>query len=106
MIAVLEQAVIIEFREVYSNLFSEHETGYLAYDAEIEEVFIPNNEIVKEFGNAMGSNGWQEVMEVLKASDRLLEDTLLYDADNVAAALDKAYTEVASALTYNDEKNT
>lgn len=45
-------------------------------------------------------------MEVLKASDRLLEDTLLYDADNVAATLDKAYTEVASALTYNDEKNT
>lgn len=60
MIAVLEQAVIAELREVYSNLFSEHETGYLAYDTKTKEVFIPNNEIVKEFGNAIiGRRSWK-----------------------------------------------
>lgn len=79
--------------------------GYLAYNAETEEAFIPNNEIVKEFENAMSISGWQDVMEVLKASDRLLENTLLCDGDSVAKALDKAHTEVASVLTYNDENS-
>ena len=42
-------------------------------------------------------------MQVLKASEKLLEDTLRGDADSVAAELDKAHMEVASILTYNDE---
>ncbi len=79
--------------------------GYLAYDSENEEAFIPNKEIIREFENAMSVGGWQEVMRVLKASERLLEDTLNGDGQRVAEALDKAYTEVASILTYNDENS-
>ncbi|MDE7029161.1 MAG: PD-(D/E)XK nuclease domain-containing protein, partial [Lachnospiraceae bacterium] len=41
----------------------------------------------------------------LKASETLLEDTLNGDAKCVAAGLDKAHSEVASILTYNDENS-
>lgn len=79
--------------------------GYLGYDSQTEEAFIPNKEIVREFENAMRVGGWTEVMRVLKASEKLLEDTLRGDADSVAAMLDNAHTEVASVLTYNDENS-
>ena len=79
--------------------------GYLAYDSEKKEAFIPNKEIIEEFENAMSVGGWPEVMRVLKASDKLLEDTLDGNAENVAEALDRAHTEVASILTYNDENS-
>lgn len=36
--------------------------GYLAYDSETEEAFIPNREISREFENAMSAGGWQEVI--------------------------------------------
>ena len=50
--------------------------GYLTYDAENREVFIPNKEIIGEFETAMSTKGWSEVMRVLEASEKLLEDTL------------------------------
>ncbi len=76
--------------------------GYLGYDAETKEAFIPNREIIEEFENAMSVGGWPEVMQILRASDKLLEDTLRCDAESVARGLDRAHTEVASILTYND----
>ena len=79
--------------------------GYLGYDAETEEAFIPNKEIIREFENAMSVGGWPEVMRVLKASERLLESTLLCDEESVARGLDRAHTEVSSILTYNDENS-
>ncbi len=77
--------------------------GYLGYDAETEEAFIPNKEIMGEFENAMSVGGWSEVMRVLKASEKLLEDTLRGDEKSVAEGLDRAHTEAASILAYNDE---
>jgi len=47
--------------------------GYLAYDQQKEEAFIPNKEIAREFENAMSVGGWPEVMRVLKESEKLLE---------------------------------
>ncbi|MDE7188074.1 MAG: ATP-binding protein [Lachnospiraceae bacterium] len=79
--------------------------GYLGYDSEAEETFIPNREIAREFENAMSVGGWSEVMRVLKASGKLLEDTLRGDEQSVAEGLDMAHTEVASILTYNDENS-
>lgn len=79
--------------------------GYLGYDAEKQEAFIPNKEIIGEFENAMGVGGWSEVMRVLNESEKLLENTLSGDEKSVAEALDKAHTEVASVLTYNDENS-
>lgn len=79
--------------------------GYLAYDSKEREAFIPNREIVEEFENAMSVGGWTEVMHVLKASEKLLADTLKGDAGSVAEGLDRAHMEVASILTYNDENS-
>ena len=44
-------------------------------------------------------------MRVLKASEKLLADTLAGDEAKVAEGLDKAHGEVASILTYNDENS-
>lgn len=77
--------------------------GYLAFDAESEEVFIPNNEILTEFKNAISVGGWENVMRVINASESLLQDTLDGREAKVAAALDNAHTEIASNLNYNDE---
>ncbi len=79
--------------------------GYLGYDSEKREAFIPNREIIEEFENAMSTGGWQEVMNVLKASEKLLEDTLHGNEQSVAEALDRAHTEISSILTYNDENS-
>ena len=79
--------------------------GYLAYDSKEKEAFIPNKEIIGEFETAMGVSGWQEVMRVLKASEKLLEDTLQCNEKNVAEGLDRAHAEIASILTYNDENS-
>ena len=79
--------------------------GYLGYDSKKQEAFIPNKEIIGEFENAMSVGGWSEVMRVLKASEKLLDDTLSRDEESVANALDKAHMEVSSILTYNDENS-
>lgn len=79
--------------------------GYLGYDPESGEAFIPNKEIIGEFENAMSVGGWPRVMDVLRASEKLLEDTLRLDARSVAQGLDHAHTEAASILTYNDENS-
>ena len=79
--------------------------GYLGYDSRQKETFIPNREIVEEFENAMSVGGWPEVMRVLKESEELLAATLSGDGERVARGLDRAHTEVASILTYNDENS-
>ncbi len=38
--------------------------GYLAYNEDRGEVFIPNREISEEFENAMSVNGWEEIMRI------------------------------------------
>lgn len=53
----------------------------------------------------MSVSGWTEVMRVLNSSEKLLEATLRGDEKSVAEGLDKAHTEVASILTYNDENS-
>lgn len=79
--------------------------GYLAYDVLAKEVYIPNREIIEEFENAMSVGGWVEIMRILQASEKLLEDTIKGNAEHVALALDRAHTEAASVLTYNDENS-
>lgn len=79
--------------------------GYLGYDVEKKETFIPNKEVAGEFENAMSVGGWSEIMRVLSASEKLLEDTLAGREESVAQALDEAHIDAASILTYNDENS-
>lgn len=76
--------------------------GYLAYDFDTESVFIPNQEILKEYASATKAGGWDTVAKAIKASDQLLEDTLALKAEAVAQGIEEAHMET-SHLTYNDE---
>jgi hypothetical protein len=75
--------------------------GYLGYDFESEEVFIPNKEISKEFVTAM-TRGYSDVVKAVKASRDLLNATWLMDAEAVAQGIDAAHQET-SILSYNSE---
>ncbi len=77
--------------------------GYLAYDSIEEKAFIPNNEIMGEFRRAMKAGGWENVVKVITDSESLLQNTLEGKEDEVAVALDRAHTEIASNLDYNNE---
>ena len=79
--------------------------GYLAYDSDRSEVFIPNIEIRGEFRNAVTGDHWKDIAMALETSDRLLRATWDGDATTVAELLDAAHMENTSILTYNDENS-
>ena len=79
--------------------------GYLGYDEENKQVFIPNQEIMDEFEIAVTGEHWNKLGKVLKASDDLLKATLNGDEEFVAKALDDAHSDVTSILTYNNENS-
>ena len=62
--------------------------GYLAYDEETKEVFIPNMEISDEFENALEGEGWDTIAKILSGSNDLLNATLCGDSDAVAQGID------------------
>ena len=76
--------------------------GYLGYDANTESVFVPNNEIMIEYGSAVGVGGWDKVTAAVKKAEELLQATLNQDAEKVAQGIEDAHFET-SHLTYNDE---
>ena len=77
--------------------------GYLAYDIDAKEVYIPNEEVRDEFNNAIADTGWTYVINAIEASDRLLKATWQMDCEAVANAIDKVHMENTSILQYNDE---
>jgi hypothetical protein len=79
--------------------------GYLGYDEVEQKVFIPNQEIMDEFGVAVSGDSWNEMEKVLKSSKNLLEATINGDEDFVSKALDDAHSDVTSLLTYNNENS-
>lgn len=79
--------------------------GYLAYEGETREVFIPNEEIRGEFVNAITVSKWQEVIRSIEASEQLLEATLAGDSQAVANGLDLVHTESTSILSYHNENS-
>lgn len=76
--------------------------GYLGYDFDEKEVFIPNHEIMLEFVTATTVSGWDEVIHSVSFSRSLLQATWNGDEEAVAAGIQKAHLET-SHLQYNDE---
>lgn len=76
--------------------------GYLAYDFEREEVYIPNREISREFCNAVEGADWAEIANAVRGSYQLLEDIWSMREERVAKAVEQAHYE-SSVLQYNDE---
>lgn len=79
--------------------------GYLAYNYNSREVFIPNHEIQEEFTMAVESSHWNEVIKSISISDALLEATLASDYEAVARGIDEVHMNTISVLQYNNENS-
>ncbi len=79
--------------------------GYLAYNYNSREVFIPNHEIQEEFIMAVESSHWDEVIKSISISDALLEATLASDYEAVARGIDEVHMNTISVLQYNNENS-
>ncbi len=76
--------------------------GYLGYDDEKSEVFIPNREILDEFRSSTKDDEWADAFGAFRTSAELLKATWAEDKDKVAKLLEKAHNR-ADNKTYNDE---
>lgn len=77
--------------------------GYLGYDIDRGEVFIPNNEVRREYVTATKhGEEWSIISHTLKNSDNLLEAVFQKDAAAVAEGVERAHLET-SHIQYNDE---
>jgi hypothetical protein len=79
--------------------------GYLSYDQANETAYIPNEEIRREFADAVEENKWNEFFDFQSQSARLLDATLDLDGDTVADLIEKIHNEYASSIRYNDENS-
>ena len=97
-----DMSIVLSKDDVYTVLIH---LGYLSYDRQHNECYIPNKEVGGEMVNAVKENKWEYVAKALEQSEKLLEATLRGDADYVAARLDEAHSEHTSIFKYNDENS-
>ncbi len=79
--------------------------GYLAYNSDTKETFIPNYEIREQFISTVRVLGWNDVMKSLQLSEKLLQATLGMDGEKVAEIVEQVHRENTSILKYNDENS-
>ena len=79
--------------------------GYLAYDEDEQECFIPNKEVGDEMNNAIKATSWDELVKTIQNSKNLLAATISGNEQAVAKAIDLAHDENTSILSYNDENS-
>lgn len=79
--------------------------GYLGYDGENQEAYLPNYEVATAFQAALETGSWQEVARSIVNCDRLLKATMRGQADVVAEMLEIAHESYASVFKYNDENS-
>lgn len=77
--------------------------GYLAFDWQRRECYVPNYEVSEELANAVEETPWTNVVKAIQQSERLLESTLRGDELKVAQLVEAAHDENTSLLKYNDE---
>ena len=79
--------------------------GYLAYDEDAQECYMPNKEVAEEFLNAVEDTSWTRLVDAITASQNLLEATIAGNEEAVSKAIDVAHDEHTSILSYNDENS-
>lgn len=77
--------------------------GYLAYDSQKKEAFIPNLEVRESFESAIQTGKFALTAKAIDESGKLLEDTIAMDGEAVAAQIGKVHDENISAIAYNNE---
>ena len=79
--------------------------GYLAYDEDEYECYIPNKEVGDELNNAIKNTAWEALAKTIQNSKNLLAATIAGNEQAVAQAIDMAHDENTSILSYNDENS-
>ena len=79
--------------------------GYLSFDWEERECYVPNYEVSEELANAVEETGWTTIANALKQSEQLLKATLRGDAQLVARMVGEAHQENTSIIRYSDENS-
>lgn len=79
--------------------------GYLGYDADVEEAYIPNYEVETAFEAALEEGHWNEVAESLNVSRRALNAIIRGNAEDLAKYIDKAHEAYTSNKNYNNENS-
>lgn len=77
--------------------------GYLTYDKEKREAYVPNEEIRTAFANAVSSTDWTPVIQAMQKSERLLISTWNKDEPAVAKGVEEVHMANTSILEYNNE---
>ena len=79
--------------------------GYLGYDFDTGECFVPNREVDGELVNAIRDTSWQQVIDSINESQELLQAIIDGDEQAVAKGVDAAHDENTSILSYNNENS-
>ena len=79
--------------------------GYLSYNWQEGECYIPNREVANEMVNAIKVNNWSPLIDAIQQSKNLLRATLEGDEEAVAKGVDAAHDENTSILSYNNENS-
>ena len=79
--------------------------GYLAYDYDTQECYIPNKEVADEMNNAIKATSWEPLIKTIQNSKNLFACTISGNEQAVARAIDLAHDEHTSILAYNDENS-
>lgn len=79
--------------------------GYLTFDFDTKEACIPNNDVQQEFINSIEDGGWENVIEAIRQSEKLLNATLACDEETIITLVKQAHQDNTSVLKYNDENS-
>ncbi len=78
--------------------------GYLTYDKDTKECYIPNFEVREQWVLAIeGNKNYAQTLKMIHDSEKLLEETIKGNAEYVAAVLKEAHSRQTNPLTYNNE---
>jgi len=76
--------------------------GYLGYQSDTKEIFIPNNEVLEVFKSSTANRDWAVTFKALENSQKLLEATWNLDESTVASLIEAAHDK-AGNKTYHSE---
>ena len=79
--------------------------GYLAFNFDTKEAYIPNHEIRSVFEDVVTEAHWDGVATALAQSQKLMDATLRKDANTIAKLIRSVHIQNTSLLAYNDENS-
>lgn len=79
--------------------------GYLSFNSETKEIFIPNQEVRLAISEAVRKSKKSGLSVLMAESKQLLQDTLNGECDKVASAIEKCHNLRISSIKYNDENS-